>query len=210
MDDSAGDPRDIEGMTWAQMMRATGYSEASATVMREGLLEQRRFDEHIYAEEDDLGAIVRGLLYVEHDLRKILTEGPVVNASAIGLDKAGGPQMASLALALGLISEKTVRSVKKLAAIRNEFAHQLDRNLTPEEVNAFITSLPERNAGAYTRFLRIASAAGTNDVLNIHLQMRVAIQTLRSELNLCGWDNWAVRNPDIFNASSEGNDGAAG
>jgi hypothetical protein len=52
--------------------------------------------------------------------------------------------------------------------------------------------------------------AGTNDVLNIHLQMRVAIQTLRSELNLCGWDNWAVRNPDIFNAGSEGNDGAAG
>jgi hypothetical protein len=90
--DSAGDPRDIEGMTWAQMMRATGYSEASATVMREGILEQLRFDEHVYAEEDDLGAIVRGLLYVEHDLRKILTEGPVVNASAIGLDKAGGPR----------------------------------------------------------------------------------------------------------------------
>jgi hypothetical protein len=163
--DSAGDPRDIEGMTWAQMMRATGYSEASATVMREGILEQLRF---VYAEEDDLGAIVRGLLYVEHDLRKILTEGPVVNASAIGLDKAGGPQMASLALALGLISEQTVRAVKKLAAIRNEFAHQLDRNLTPEEVSAFVTSLPERNAGTYTRFLRIASAAGGNGRRNLN------------------------------------------
>lgn len=74
--DGAPDERDIEGMTWAQMMRATGYSEASAAVMRESILEQRRFDVHIFDEEDDLGAIVRGLLYIEHDLRKILTEGP--------------------------------------------------------------------------------------------------------------------------------------
>jgi hypothetical protein len=203
------DPRDIEGMTWAQMMHGTGYSEVSAMAMRASILEQRRFDAHLFAEPDDLGAIIRGLLYVENSLRKILTEGPVSNPEALQLDKAGARHLANVALALGLIPEQTARCVKRLVKIRDEFAHQLDRELTREEVDAFVVSIPGRNVDNHRRFLQIAAGERRLDgLLDFHLQMRVAIQTLRSELNACAWDNFFARNAGIM--QSRDDNGAAG
>ncbi|MGB8266356.1 MAG: hypothetical protein WCE44_08555 [Candidatus Velthaea sp.] len=102
--DGGEDPRDIEGMTWAQMMHGTGYSEVSAMAMRASILEQRRFDAHILAEPDDLGAIIRGLLYVENSLRKILTEGPVSNPKALQLDRAGARDLGKRRLSSGIDS----------------------------------------------------------------------------------------------------------
>ncbi len=98
-----------------------------------------------------------------------------------------------------------------MTAIRDEFAHRLDRGLTVAEVNAFVALIPARNADSYVRRLAIAAGErGEDGMLDHHLQMRVAIQALRTELNFCAWDNFFVRNPAVFEPIQEADGGVAG
>lgn len=134
-----------------------------------------------------------------------------MNPTALFLDEQGARNLANLAKGLGLIPDGTLRAVKKLAAIRDEFAHQLDRELTAAEVNAFVALIPARIADSYGRRLAIAAGErGEDGMLDHHLQIRVAIQGLRTELNFCAWNNFFLRNPAVFEPAQGAHDGAAG
>ncbi len=89
--------------------------------------------------EDELGVVVRGHIYVEHELNEFIraTLSPPEALDAIKLDYDG---RVKLAMALGLPAHFKP-ALSFLGTLRNKFAHRLDAAITKQEANGFAAAM---------------------------------------------------------------------
>jgi len=82
--------------------------------------------------DDDLIAVVRGHLYVESMLNRLI-ESLLPYPKEIENSRLGWPQRVELSLALGL-KKQYGAPLKKLGKIRNTFAHQPDASIQQKDI----------------------------------------------------------------------------
>ncbi len=90
------------------------------------------------ANEDDLGAVIRGHIRIENILSRYIS-AVVKNPEKIEGRRFEYSAKVDICLALGLRSELQGPLIK-LGKIRNDFAHKTDRSIAEEDCNALISS----------------------------------------------------------------------
>jgi len=88
--------------------------------------------------QDELGAVIRAQIYLEHELLEFLRER-LAEPDALLRSDVSFARLVRLAVALGLPSELG-KALHAFARIRNHFAHRLDSKLTEKIVNEFCNS----------------------------------------------------------------------
>jgi hypothetical protein len=89
--------------------------------------------------QDSLGFVLRIQLHIEREL-ECFTCAALPNPNELG--RVEYSARVRLALACGL-SPELKPSLNALGALRNKFAHRLGTDLTDDEVNRFVATLPE-------------------------------------------------------------------
>ena len=138
---------------------------------------------------DDLGAVMRGLMYCEESLRELLltrVKNPKVVRLTVSPDSQdeliGGAQLVNWARALDLIDERLFAALKKLVQLRNSFGHQLERKLSPEEVKELVSTLRGRAKTIYEARLPPAGITLVDHGEHLRLVITALRQTLVEEL----------------------------
>lgn len=115
-------------------------------------------------EETYLQIILKGHLYIENRLIELI-KVKLVNPNAINLNDLNFPTKINLARALGLLDNKKSKLLRNLNRIRNKLAHDLNFELSDEEIkkqinyfdkyysNSFQKTI-EENAGDLKQLLR--------------------------------------------------------
>jgi hypothetical protein len=86
--------------------------------------------------EDELGAVIRGHLYIEHELNEFIKARlPLEAFEALTAMRIEYDKKITLAVSLGLPSEFK-NALRKLGEIRNAFAHNLDATLAEDNVGS--------------------------------------------------------------------------
>jgi hypothetical protein len=91
--------------------------------------------------EDELGAVIRAQIYLEHDLIAFV-RARLTNADALSGSDLSYARLVRLAIALGLPA-RFERPLTAFARIRNGFAHRLDTALTSKTVHEFVGSFSD-------------------------------------------------------------------
>jgi hypothetical protein len=91
--------------------------------------------------EDELGAVIRAQVYLEHELLGFVHKRVAAPAALTRADLSFA-RLVRFALALGLPSE-FAKPLHAFARVRNEFAHRLDTQLTKARVDQFCQSFSE-------------------------------------------------------------------
>jgi hypothetical protein len=89
--------------------------------------------------DDDLGAVIRGHLYVEAAVNRLI-DAMLPFPQELSDSRLGWPQRVDLALALGLKAQYG-SPLKKIGQIRNKFAHRPDASLDDKDVSGLYDSL---------------------------------------------------------------------
>lgn len=89
--------------------------------------------------ENDLQAILRGHIYIEHEIEKLLDLALVDPKMVFGGFGAFKNKL-NLAVGLGLINKDDYKSYVKITDIRNKYAHNLDYMFTREDLNTLLQS----------------------------------------------------------------------
>jgi hypothetical protein len=101
--------------------------------------------------DDVLGAVLRGHLYVEFELIRLI-EAFFVEPSAIDLTRVSFPVKVDLAMAMGILPEEERPALMFLNRLRNKLAHNLEATVTEEEERALLNALtPEMRSGVKNR-----------------------------------------------------------
>jgi hypothetical protein len=98
--------------------------------------------------EDPLGAVIRGHLYVESKLIQLIEEA-LPDPGAIDLARLQFPIKLDLAVALELLSDSDKRAYAALNAVRNTMAHNADAGLLAADESRIYRALrPKERARA--------------------------------------------------------------
>lgn len=90
------------------------------------------------AGESDLMVVLRGHIYIEHELEKMLElalEEPSVIFKNNNDTRIGFETKLKWAVAIGVLSKDVKAAYSKLNDLRNKYAHRLDAKLTNEDFN---------------------------------------------------------------------------
>lgn len=94
--------------------------------------------------EDPLALVLRGHLYVEAALIKQI-ESALVNKKALAGARFSFPAKVKLGVALGKVDPADARGFTALNALRNEFAHDVEKKLTEQhELNLYNVLSPSQ------------------------------------------------------------------
>lgn len=91
-------------------------------------------------EEDELQIILRGHLYIEHELEKMLSIH-MVEPQLVLNDRFLFMNKLNLAVALGLLPLSKKNPYKKLNDLRNKYVHKLKFKMDEKELNGLVDSL---------------------------------------------------------------------
>lgn len=97
------------------------------------------YDKHITA-DDPLQIIIRGHLYVEYNLIRLIEES-IPHPQAINLTRFSFPLKIDLAIALGLLSPEEQPAYIALNRFRNKLAHNLEMEITKDDESDFFNTL---------------------------------------------------------------------
>ena len=92
--------------------------------------------------EDELQVILRGHLYIEHELEKSLRLKLVEPDYILG-SRFMFASKVNLAAALGLLPKDIKKIYEKLNSIRNNYAHRLDFKITDKHLNDIVSCMSE-------------------------------------------------------------------
>lgn len=92
-----------------------------------------KFFEEIEYRNDNLYLILRGHLYLEAELLKLL-ETNIPNHKILELSKMTFYNKVILVTALNIIDEKSMEALLELNTIRNKYAHNLNYKIKKEEI----------------------------------------------------------------------------
>ena len=93
-------------------------------------------------QEDPLGIIIRGHLYIESNLIQ-LSESALPVSGAIDLAKLNFPNKLDLAMALNVRPKTESEGYTRLNALRNQLAHKIDVEFSDIQEKEFYKSLSE-------------------------------------------------------------------
>ncbi|MDX5813390.1 hypothetical protein [Bacillus cereus group sp. BfR-BA-02730] len=88
--------------------------------------------------EDPLQVVLRGHLYVEYELERLLRKN-MENPDSILTDRFMFMNKVNLAIALGLLPKSRKIAYKKLNDLRNKYAHRLRFEVEHKDLNDFIS-----------------------------------------------------------------------
>lgn len=97
-------------------------------------------------EEDELQVVLRGHIYIEHEIERLL-RNHLVEPDVILTDKFMFMSKLNLAVALGLISVDRKIPYKKLNDLRNAYAHQLNYKMTGKALRGLVQSMDKEIKG---------------------------------------------------------------
>lgn len=110
----------------------------------------RDVDEFMKAtnEEDELQIILRGHLYIEHEIEKLL-RNHLVEPDVIlgGRNKLMFNGKLNLVVALGLLPKDKRGPYDKLGGLRNKYAHRLNYKMTEKDLNGLVDSMDKEIKG---------------------------------------------------------------
>lgn len=92
--------------------------------------------------EDELQVILRGHLYLEYELEKLLRL-ELAEPDCILTNRFMFASKVNLAVALGLLPKDIKKMYEKLNSIRNNYAHQLDFKITEKHLNDIVSCMNE-------------------------------------------------------------------
>ncbi|PEX45965.1 hypothetical protein COJ42_17100 [Bacillus cereus] len=92
--------------------------------------------------EDSLQIILRGHLYVEYELERLLRHN-IENPDSILTDRFMFMNKINLAIALGLLPKSRKNTYKKLNDLRNKYAHKLRFEVSDKDLDDFISVMDE-------------------------------------------------------------------
>ena len=108
--------------------------------------------------DDELHVLLRGHVYVEAALIQLI-ESKLANPQALKVAGLNFPLKVRLATALGLLSGDVAMLCKRLNDLRNRVAHQLDKELTHEDLDVLVDIIVERIGVNRSAFLGITMTA---------------------------------------------------
>jgi hypothetical protein len=95
--------------------------------------------------EDDLGAVVRGHTYLhEYLIRALQTRLPHPEALRLDSGRVTFSALVGQARAYGIVDEDLYEALKAVGQLRNGFAHELDRQLSGDDVASMQTRMKGR------------------------------------------------------------------
>lgn len=104
----------------------------------------REVEEFIKAtnEEDELQIILRGHIYIEHEIEKMV-RNHLVEPSAIlgGRNRVPYNNKLKLAVALGVLPKDKKSPYDKLGGLRNKYAHKLNYKMTESDFRELVDSM---------------------------------------------------------------------
>jgi hypothetical protein len=107
------------------------------------------------AGEDDLGKIVRGHIYIEHELQDLIFFAAPNPDELERFDKIEYSEKVKLALVLGL--DPLLKSaLSAVGSLRNKFSHRLDMKLGIDQANNLVASLPPLSKRKFQTLLKEA------------------------------------------------------
>ncbi|PFS79597.1 hypothetical protein [Bacillus cereus] len=101
--------------------------------------------------EDDLQIFLRGHLYIEHEIEKLL-RNELVNPNFILTDRFMFANKVKLAVALGLIPKDMAKTYNKLNTIRNKYAHELKFQIKENHLSDIISTFNEEIKANYVKW----------------------------------------------------------
>ncbi|MDQ0884839.1 hypothetical protein [Peribacillus sp. V2I11] len=132
--------------------------------------------------ENELQAILRGHLYIENELVKLL-KGVLVEPTYVLSNNFGFMNKLSLAVGLGLITKDAFDVYRRFNTIRNNYAHKLSYKVTEADLNSIkqlIRGEIERDFNLWI-FEQSSIYANEKDVL---IQLRIVIAFLWSYIGI--------------------------
>lgn len=99
-----------------------------------------RFEQHLFKPESSFEILLRGHLWMENLINRIL-ELHIVNAGVLDLDRMGFRQKIDLAQAFGFISQADGNALKALNRLRNKLAHNLMAEPSEREIRDLVNTL---------------------------------------------------------------------
>jgi hypothetical protein len=108
---------------------------------------REQFLKHLNA-EDELGALIRGHLYIEAALIK-LVEHALNVPGAFNVARLDFPRKVELAIALGVLEEFQKPALLQLNRLRNKFAHDVEATISPQDESELISNLSDRDRASF-------------------------------------------------------------
>jgi hypothetical protein len=99
-----------------------------------------RFTQHLYEPESSFEILLRGHLWMENFINRIL-EIHIVNTGVLDLDRIGFRQKVDIAQSFGFISQEDGYALKALNRLRNKLAHNLMAEPSESEIRDLVNTL---------------------------------------------------------------------
>ncbi|MDM5465464.1 hypothetical protein [Bacillus cereus] len=99
--------------------------------------------------EDELQVILRGHLYIEHEIEKLLRLELAEPDYILKNNRLMFANKVNLAVALGLLPKNRKTMYEKLNSIRNNYAHQLDFELDEKHLNGIVSCMDKEVKDRY-------------------------------------------------------------
>ena len=107
-----------------------------------------------FATEDDLGAVIRAHIHIEHELQELIFFAAPNSTQLKRFEEMEFSEKVQLALVLGL-QPNLKAALKAAGTLRNKFSHVLDTKLTNDHANDLTGKLPADIRGLLTDIRRL-------------------------------------------------------
>ena len=140
--------------------------------------------------DDDLIAVLRGHLYIETELNKLLEK--IVPGCNEMLNELDFMQKAKVAKRMRLYGKPTMRSLQALGELRNDFAHELGRKITADDDAKIYGALHPHNKLFIDDYLK---GAPEEDVPGVRTRLGIA----RLHVDMVAFSDLAPFAPGTYN-----------
>jgi hypothetical protein len=130
----------ISGLTF-ELSNATEEQTSFKDLLADRVKEKVGALTSVLIGEDDLGKVVRGHIYIEHELQDLIFFAAPNPDQLERFDDMEFSEKVRLALVLGL-NANLKGGLTAVGKLRNKFSHRLDMRLGEEEANNLVASLP--------------------------------------------------------------------
>jgi hypothetical protein len=107
-----------------------------------------RFEQHLFEPESSFEILLRGHLWIENFVGRIL-ELRIVNQGVLDLDRMSFRQKIDIAQAFGFITQEDGQAFKVLNRLRNKLAHNLMVEPSEEEIRHLVSTLTGAKEAAF-------------------------------------------------------------
>ncbi|NMF04553.1 hypothetical protein ACUH7Y_09530 [Clostridium beijerinckii] len=128
--------------------------------------------------ENSVQAILKGHLYIEHELRELLARN-IKNPNFLKIDRIKFSDLTNWVFALGLLPKEIHQAVKKINELRNACAHNLRYTLGVDECKSLEDSLSGDIKKKYKRFAS-SKKGPINEIMKLQMILFTVWNTIQT------------------------------